>query len=264
MIQTLFALALLFAPAATDPWVQGVARFRASKDWPGMVAYTTRWTQAKPQEGQAWCLLGFANGKLRQWPAAKQAFDKCLSVIPGDETAYTLAASTYFDAWKFGGAIAILKIGTEKIPNSARVWENLGFDYGDCADAQLMQHSKVSDTDGLTKEQNLDLAKQTLKKALALGSPHHIDMLRQLGQWEVDFGQDWEAMQNFFLILKQFPRDASALHGLAVANGYLKGHCIRHDVRPSNDPKYVIVGPDKWTCSAEMQRASQQATAMTR
>jgi tetratricopeptide (TPR) repeat protein len=264
MAPILFALAMFFAPAATDPWVQGVEKFKASKDWQGMVAYTTRWTQAKPQEGQAWCLLGFAHGKLRQWPETKQAYDRCIAIMPHDEGAYTLAASSYFDAWKFGSAIAILKDGVSRNPNSARIWENLGFDYGDCADAQLMQHSKVGDTNGLTKEQNLDLAKEALRKAVTLGSKNKIDMLRQLGQWEVDFGQAYQAMENFFEILKVLPRDPSALHGLAVANGYLRGQCITHDVKQANDPKYVIVGPDKWTCSAEMKLASERAAAMTR
>ncbi len=264
MVQALFALLLFFAPAATDPWVQGVERFKTSRDWAGMAAYTARWTQAKPQEGQAWCLLGFANGKLRQWPGTKQAYDRCLALMPHDDHAWSMAASSYFDAWKFGSAIAVLKAGVEKNPNSSWIWENLGFDYGDCADAQLMQHSKVGDTDGLTKEQNLDLARQAFRKALALGSKNQIDMWRQLGQWEVDFGQAYQAMQEFFAILRERPRDPSALHGLAVANGYLKGQCITHDVKPSNDPRYVIVGPDKWVCTAEMQRASQRAAAMVR
>ena len=257
-------LLLFFAAVQSDPWVQGVERFKTSKDWQGMAAYTARWTQAKPQEGQAWCLMGFAYGKLRQWGPAKQAYDRCIGIMPNNDHAWTMAASSYFDAWKFGSAITVLKAGVERNPNSAWIWENLGFDYGDCADAQLMQHSKIGDTDGLTKEQNLDLARQALAKALALGSKNHIDMWRQLGQWEVDFGQAYQALQEFFRILKELPRDQSALHGLAVANGYLKGQCIRHDVKPSSDPRYVIVGPDKWVCSAEMQRASQQATAMTR
>ena len=248
----------------TDPWVQGVERFKTSKDWQGMAAYTTRWTQAKPQEGQAWCLLGFAYGKLRQWPATRQAYDKCLAIMPHDDHAWSMAASSYFDDWRFGTAIAILKEGVAKNPNSSWIWENLGFDYGDCADAQLMQHSRVNEDDGLPKEQNLVLAKQALSKAVALGSNNQIDMWRQLGQWEVDFGQDYEAIQNFFQILQRLPRDPSALHGLAVANGYLKGQCIHKDVRPTDDPRYVAVGPDKWVCSAEMQRASQQAAAMTR
>jgi hypothetical protein len=65
------------APAAgNDSWNQGVERIKTSKDWPGMVAYTTRWTQAKPQEATAWCLLGFAYGKLRQWQPMKPAYDK--------------------------------------------------------------------------------------------------------------------------------------------------------------------------------------------
>jgi tetratricopeptide (TPR) repeat protein len=260
-----FAWAASLAPAAgNDSWNQGVERFKTSKDWPGMVAYTTRWTQAKPQEATAWCLLGFAYGKLRQWQAMKPAYDRCVAISPHDDHVWSLAASSYFDAWKFGSAIGVLKEGVAKNPNSSWIWENLGFDYGDLADAQTMQHSKVGDSDGLTPNQNLDLARQALNKALALGSRNHIDMWRQLGQWEVDFGQAYAAMQEFFKILKELPRDQNALHGLAVANGYLMGQCITHDVRPSNDPKYVIVGPDKWTCSAEMQRASQQAAALTR
>jgi tetratricopeptide (TPR) repeat protein len=259
-----FAAALSIA--ADDSWTQGVARFKTSKDWNGMVAYTTRWTQAKPQEGMAWCLRGFAYGKLRQWDPAKQNYDHCLGLIPHDETAWTLAASSYFDAWKFGSAIALLKDGAAKNPNSARIWENLGFDYGDLADAQIMQHSKVGDADGLTANQNLDLAKQALSKALALGSKNHIDMWRQLGQWEVDLGEDWNAMRNFFLILKELPHDRNALHGLAVANGYLKGQCVHHDIKPAPlDPEhYTIVGPAKWTCTAEMQEGSRRADAMVK
>jgi tetratricopeptide (TPR) repeat protein len=257
----------LIAPhgsAADDAWTQGVARFKTSKDWNGMVAYTTRWTQAKPQEGMAWCLRGFAYGKLRQWDPTKQSYDRCLSLIPHDERAWSLAASSYFDAWKFGSAIALLKDGAAKNPNSSWIWENLGFDYGDLADAQTMQHSKVGDSDGLTPDQNLNLAKEALTKALSLGSKNHIDMWRQLGQWEVDLGQDWPAMNNFFAILKELPRDKSAFHGLEVANGYLKGQCIHHDVKPAPlDPQhYVLVGPDKWVCTAEMQQASHRADAM--
>lgn len=260
----LLAAVVTFGGDQNDSWHRGVQRFRTSKDWPGMVTYTTRWTQAKPQEPDAWCLLGFANGKLRQWMPMRQAYDRCLAIVPHEEHSWTLAASSYFDAWKFGSAIGVLKDGVAKNPNSSWIWENLGFDYGDLADAQMVQHSKIGDTDGLQPGQNLDLARQAFAKALALGSKGQMDMWAQLGQWEVDAGQDYAAMLEFFHILKNRPGDRSALHGLAVANGYLKGQCITHKERPSSDPKYVIVGPPIWTCSVEMQKASEQATAMTR
>jgi tetratricopeptide (TPR) repeat protein len=84
------------APAADDPYAAGVAAFE-QEDWQAVLEHMNAALEARPRQENAHILMGFAYGKLGDYPAALEAYDRALTLNPYNRGALEYLGEAYLE-----------------------------------------------------------------------------------------------------------------------------------------------------------------------
>lgn len=62
--------------------LQGIGQYASQRDWPGALSYGVRWTQAEPNNPDAWYAVSLAQENMGQLPGAIQAAKHAIQLKP--------------------------------------------------------------------------------------------------------------------------------------------------------------------------------------
>ncbi len=63
--------------------LQGIGQFASQRDWPGALSYGVRWTQAEPNNPDAWYAVSLAQENMGQLPGAIRVRRKTFACCKG-------------------------------------------------------------------------------------------------------------------------------------------------------------------------------------
>ena len=101
------------------------------EDWPALVAYARTWSQAEPQNSDAWYTLGESLSGLAQFSQAIDAFRKALRIDPKFFGAWSNIGVDYDELGQYSEAIDAYHEALRIAPKNVVVWTNLGKVYDD-------------------------------------------------------------------------------------------------------------------------------------
>jgi tetratricopeptide (TPR) repeat protein len=111
--------------------VQGVEKFKQAGDFDGMRSYASAWTQAEPNNGDAWAGLGLADYYLGNTTEAISSMTRATQLSPDNITFYNNLAAAYAHEGHVQSALVTIdKAGpaAEKA-NDPQIWYILGNAY---------------------------------------------------------------------------------------------------------------------------------------
>jgi arylsulfatase A-like enzyme/tetratricopeptide (TPR) repeat protein len=163
------------------------------------------------------------------FPAAADLHEKMLALRPGAASSYVGLALARARLKDFDAAVAVLKRGTEKIPNSELLMFRLGYTYlvmGRIPDAQAEMEKVLAlnprSVDALTAMSVLldgtgrkDEARAYFERALAV-EPENSFLRMSYGQNLASAGRVSEAVDVFTKLTQEFPTDGQAWQLLGV------------------------------------------------
>ena len=127
----LLLLLILSRPCAAQPapndWMDKAAVLDGRADWEGLVHHAQRWTQAAPNDAQAWYNLGLAMSNLGQPAESVQACTRALELRPESAQAwYVLGLAPDRPQGARQGLLAHTARPWASKPDFALAWYNLG------------------------------------------------------------------------------------------------------------------------------------------
>jgi tetratricopeptide (TPR) repeat protein len=93
-------------PVDPDPWQSGAYRLQRARDWNGLLAHATRWTQAEPGRALAWHVLGSAQRELDRRVSALASFERAVALGSDDPRLLQVLALSYYEKGDRRRAIA--------------------------------------------------------------------------------------------------------------------------------------------------------------
>lgn len=108
----------------------GAAAYRQAKDWRGLIRYATAWTQAEPNNPEAWGYLGSAYTLgLNEPEKAIVPMKRAVDVAPSSAQAWHALGVTYAMAHQYGDAVGAIKHAIQLNPNQPTYYNNLAASY---------------------------------------------------------------------------------------------------------------------------------------
>jgi tetratricopeptide (TPR) repeat protein len=113
-----------------ESWFDRAEALEKAQDWPGLLAWGRRWTQAEPGNDDAWFSLGFAYGNLGRNQEAITAYREALRLKPDFVEAWCNLGVAYRKLGRYPEAIEAYREALRLKPDHAEAWNNLGAAYG--------------------------------------------------------------------------------------------------------------------------------------
>lgn len=124
------------APGAHAPeskpeeiWSDRAEAMLKAQDWQGLLAHSRRWTQAEPENEDAWCNLGVAYGFLGRHQDAIAAYREALRLKPDLADAWFILGNAYEKLGRYPEAIEAYREALRLKPDYADAWNNLAVTY---------------------------------------------------------------------------------------------------------------------------------------
>ena len=102
---------------------------KEAEDWNRMLSHCKRWTEAEPENADAWFELGFAYNNLDRPNDAIFAYREALRINPELAEAWNNLGVAYNDLGRYDDAIAAYREALRINPEYANAWNNLGVAY---------------------------------------------------------------------------------------------------------------------------------------
>ena len=118
------------APGAKskEGWNDRALALGKAQDWHGLLAWCRRWTQAEPDNGDAWNGLGVVYRRLGRYQEAIAAYREALRLEP-DAHVWDNLGNAYADLDRYQEAIEAYREALRLKPDFAEAWNNLGVAY---------------------------------------------------------------------------------------------------------------------------------------
>jgi len=184
-------------------WLKRAIVLEKLKDWEGLLDWCLKWTKSEPLNAEARYNLGIANGNLKRYNDAIEAFRQALHINPKYAEAWNNLGDTYRKLNRYNDAIESFRKALRIDPKYADPWNNLGVAYG-----ELKRH---------------DDAIEVFRQALRI-NPEYADAWYNLGISYGELKQYNDAIEAFSRILSINPEDAEAWYNLGIAYGELLLH----------------------------------------
>jgi tetratricopeptide (TPR) repeat protein len=193
---------LLLASAAQAQGAYSMAganRYVQSKNWTGLVQYSTGWTRAQPNESMAWYYLGSAYEMgLHQPGNAVAPLQKAVALKPDWALGWTALGFANMDLKHFDDAADAFAKAVEYAPAKSNYWNNLASAY--------------------SWANKPGLAEQTLEKQERQAGPSATDVdWYNLGNGYANLNRRDRAINAYRQALRLNPRNGLAWNNLGVA-----------------------------------------------
>jgi tetratricopeptide (TPR) repeat protein len=133
---TILAVAMLGAiPAhAANYSAAGASSFVQSKDYQGLLRYSTAWTSADPGSADAWSYLGVVYGiYLKQPDKAVAPMERSLQLNPNQAPGWHALGITYIQLKRNADAVGAISKAIKLNPNQPTYYNNLAAAYAEMA-----------------------------------------------------------------------------------------------------------------------------------
>lgn len=204
-----------------------------TRGWPALLRYAQDWTQARPQEAEAWFVLGIAHDKTGHTAKAIEAYKRAIHIKPGATKAPFRLGIDYVRSNQAPEAIKVLKQALYINPKDPEYWFALGLAYAvtdqptKAVEALRQVESAARQAGSFTPEKWFSLgvfyapSNQTAKVEKALTKALHFSEDRKsaygLGRWWARSLRR-EAIKAIQQVLRDRPEDPQLLYILGVAN----------------------------------------------
>lgn len=112
--------------APSPDWLARAQDLERRSDWPRLLDWGLRWTQAEADNALAWFVLGRAYKALGRHPEAILAYRQNLRLAPGDVHAQTNLGNVYRDSRRFPEALNAYRQAVRVNPSYLPAWRNFG------------------------------------------------------------------------------------------------------------------------------------------
>jgi tetratricopeptide (TPR) repeat protein len=245
------------ASAQADDWLAGAAQYGNNQDWQGLASYGQRWTQAQPQNPDAWATLGDAYCRLNQMDPSENAFKKSAALSPGDSRPWEALAGCYANQNQFDKSVQYSQTATEVAPNNGRAWLGLATQLHNIATEQQMQaHTLIGGALPPQTKKNFEDSAEAYKRAIQLNAGDPTELWTDVGS-AYYYALDYiPAMNAYMVALRINPNYSYALNGLALCNGTMKTSCT--NIHVDKNPGVDVV-TKRWTCDGPTTALIHQA-----
>jgi Flp pilus assembly protein TadD len=115
----------------TIVWLNKAMAFTKEKDWASLLTHSLRWTEACPEQAEAWYYLGVAYGSESGQIAREiDAYKHPLRIRPEDADTWNTLGIAYLRSGQTAKGIDALQQALRIRPEDADVWNILGMAYG--------------------------------------------------------------------------------------------------------------------------------------
>lgn len=177
-------------------WLKRAIALENLKDWQALLDWSLKWTKSEPLNDEARYNLGIANGNLKRYNDAIEAFRQALHINPKHAEAWNNIGDTYRKLNRYRDAIEAFRQALRIDPKYSDPWNNLGVAYG-----ELKRH-----------EDAIEVFRQALRI-----NPNYADAWFNLGISCCELNSYNEAIEAFSQALRINPEDAEAWYNLGVA-----------------------------------------------
>lgn len=108
-------------------WLKKAKELLGKNDWPGLLNHSLRWTQAMPEDADAWYNLGEAS--VGQYPKAIEAYQQAIRINPEYADAWNALGVVYYLSGQDPKAIEAYLQAIRINPERPVAWSNLGEAY---------------------------------------------------------------------------------------------------------------------------------------
>jgi tetratricopeptide (TPR) repeat protein len=116
-------------------WNKDAYEFHLKEDWPGLLNHSLRWTQAQPENADAWCFLGIAYMQSDQLAKAIEASQQAICIKPEDADLWCSLGIFYKVSGQTAKAIEAYQQAIRIKPEDANAWYRLGIAYNSSGQA---------------------------------------------------------------------------------------------------------------------------------
>ena len=117
------------ATQTTTAWLSKFHELETLKDEPAMLAHTLRWTEAQPNNKDAWGILAIRYYHTKQITKAINAYQQILRIEPKNAFTWVRMAMVYDYFQEYTQAINTYKQALSIHPDDADLWTGLGSTY---------------------------------------------------------------------------------------------------------------------------------------
>ena len=125
------APAVKAAKTTSLEWLTKSIELMKKNDGAAMVKHALRWTQALPEDADAWWFLGDAYSESKQLPKAIEAYQQAIRIDPEFEMAWRYLGIAYSDSKQLPKAIEAYQQAIRIDPEFEMAWRYLGIAYSD-------------------------------------------------------------------------------------------------------------------------------------
>jgi cytochrome c-type biogenesis protein CcmH/NrfG len=136
----------------------GAGAYVQSRDYQGLLSYAQAWTQADPNDADAWAYLGATYGIYLNQPAnAIEPMKRSLALNPNQAPGWHALGVTYIQTQKYSDAVTAIKKAIQLNPNQPTYWNNLAVAYSEQNDAKDAESALASEAKLATQLNNAQL-----------------------------------------------------------------------------------------------------------
>jgi len=134
------AHALKTVQTTPTEWLNKAIDFKDEENWPGLLNHALRWTQALPEDTDAWCFLGIAYMQSDQLAKAIEATRQAICINPENAGVWYSLGIFYKVSGQPAKAIEAYQQAIRINPEDASAWYRLGVAYNSSGQAsQIME-----------------------------------------------------------------------------------------------------------------------------
>jgi tetratricopeptide (TPR) repeat protein len=225
---------LLLFPATVAPVIaqarystDGANIYVNRHDWNGLIAYTTAWARANPNDAMAWYYMGQTYGQLNRPADAATSFERAVSLKPMWPEAWWALAYTDVQLQRYPPALDAVSKAVQQAPDRFNYWNGMAVVYSALnrwddvvrtleQEQKLMESAKANEYDwfnlgnGFKNSQRYKQAAAAYQRALRINP--------SMGLAWNNLGVVEQAIGNYRDALDDYKRAASAGDPLGSGN----------------------------------------------
>lgn len=137
------------AAASQADWVARAIALEKQRNWQALLEWGQQWTRAEPGNAVGWFVMGRAFSELKRYPEAIAAYQRDLSIAPGDVHARNNLGDVYRKSGLHLQAMQAYRDAVRIDPDYIPAWQNLGLTFyslkGMGGTIQALQQLSASD-----------------------------------------------------------------------------------------------------------------------
>ena len=211
-------------------WFKQAMALEESKNWPELLLLGKKWSEAEPNNANAWFFIGASYAFLNRYADAVQSYRQAIRINPESALAWYNVGNGYVNLKRYSDAVESYQQAVRINPEYAEAWSNLGVAYSKLSrhtdavqsyqqairinpESALAWHNLGNEYVNLERYSD---AAESYQQAIRI-NPEFAEAWYNLGNVYVDLKRYSDAEESYRQAIRNNPEFAKAWHNLGIS-----------------------------------------------